>query len=187
MSTYEFTLVVDGLDVDDSEQMDRLFEAGFDDTTFSTVDGVGYAEFTREADSVVQAIDHAIEQIRMYTGLEVLRVEPDDLVTATDIAEAAGVSRQYIDQLIKGERQDGTFPPPVTQFKSRSRLWRRSDVLPWLAERGVIEEPDKDELATMLAAQAFNGVLTIHSAHVALQKVDEMEARHLAKEFGLPD
>lgn len=74
MPEYEFTLVIQG-DLDDSA-VEALFEAGCDDATLGEVDGVGYADFIREAPSFGDAVLSAIEQVASVAGLTVLRVEP---------------------------------------------------------------------------------------------------------------
>ncbi len=64
---HQFTLVIAG-DVDREE-------AGCDDSTFGTVDHVGYGDFFREAPSLTEAVRSATEQIEGVPGLRVLRVE----------------------------------------------------------------------------------------------------------------
>src|SRR5437867_4984642 len=87
VSQHEFTLILEGPDVLTDENMNALFEAGCDDATFGTVDGQQYADFTREADSLASAAGSAIRQIEgAIPGIMVKRVEPDDLVTAAEIA-----------------------------------------------------------------------------------------------------
>ncbi|MDX6299926.1 MAG: hypothetical protein QOF53_1140, partial [Nocardioidaceae bacterium] len=44
--------------------------------------------------------------------LEVLHVDPDELVWASEIAERTGRTRQSVDQLIKAQRGPGGFPIP---------------------------------------------------------------------------
>lgn len=78
---YSFTVIVDG-DVD--TRIDELFEDGCDDATFGTVDGVRYADFDREAPTPLAALSSAIRDIESIPGLRVVRVEPDDLVTAAE-------------------------------------------------------------------------------------------------------
>lgn len=130
MGEYQFTLVISG-DVDHDDAIDALFEAGCDDATIGTVDGVGYADFVREARSFGEAVGSAIKQVESISGLQVQRVEPDDLVTMTEIAERLGRSRESVRLLIQGARGPGGFPPPVSHLKARSRLWRWSEVAAW--------------------------------------------------------
>ncbi len=69
-------------------------------------------------------------------GLTVVRVEPDELVSAAEIANRVGLNRETIRLYAMGRRGPGTFPPPVARLRSRSPLYRWTDVAPWLAHHG---------------------------------------------------
>ncbi len=73
MSEFEFGLVTTGT-LEDGATFDALFEAGCDDATFGQVDGVGYANFIREAPSFAEAVCSAIEQVESVAGLRVVQV-----------------------------------------------------------------------------------------------------------------
>ena len=45
MSTFHFTLIVDGPDLQDRHLIDRLFEAGCDDATIGVSAGVQFVDF----------------------------------------------------------------------------------------------------------------------------------------------
>lgn len=156
MSEYEFTLVLQG-SLDDAA-VDALFEAGCDDATLGAVDGVGYADFIREAPSFGEALRSAIEQVESVPGVRVARVEPDDLVTMSEIAQRLERSRESVRLLVSGERGPGGFPPPVSHLKARTRLWRWSEVAAW-AERH--HQPTDLSAATAIAA--INAALTLRT------------------------
>ena len=74
MNKYDFTLVLaDSLALTD-KLADALFEAGCDDGTPGTCNGVFFIDFHREAHSLETAIRSAIEHVRT-AGYEVARVE----------------------------------------------------------------------------------------------------------------
>jgi hypothetical protein len=130
---YRFALTMDGVEELTFQAMDRLFETGCDDATFGTRSGVHYAKFHRRAASAVEAVVSAIEDIeRARIGLRILRVEPDELVTAGEIAERAGLSREAIRLYTLGKRGPGGFPRPVAGLQQKSPLYRWSDVAAWL-------------------------------------------------------
>lgn len=133
MTEFEFVLVIDG-PVDHDDAVDLLYEAGCDDATFGSVDGVGFGEFMREADSFASAVTTAIRDVESVPGFMVRRVEPDDLVTLSEIAERLGRSRESVRLLAAGERGRGDFPAPVSHLRSRFRLWRWTDVASWAGE-----------------------------------------------------
>jgi len=130
MPEYEFELTARGALTDDV--IDALVEAGCDDATFSTKDGLTFAAFSRKAGTLLEAVVSAIEALESV-GLGVLRVDPDELVWASEIASRTGRSRQSIDQLVKGKRGPGGFPAPASHA-TRNPLWRWSEVEAWFAE-----------------------------------------------------
>jgi predicted DNA-binding transcriptional regulator AlpA len=162
LSEYEFSLVITG-DLEDGATLDALFEAGCDDATFGQVDGVGYADFIREAPSFAEAVRSAIEQVESVPGLRVVRVEPDDLVTMSEIAERLGRSRESVRLLISGARGSGGFPPPVSHLKARSRLWRWSEVAAWAKRQGQRVDP-----SAASAIAAINAALTLRETAAEL-------------------
>jgi hypothetical protein len=83
MSKYEFTLILaESLELTDGIA-DALFEAGCDDGTPGTCNGVFSIDFHREAASLEEAIRSAIKNVRT-AGYEVTRVEIEaEAVTQT--------------------------------------------------------------------------------------------------------
>ena len=158
VSEHEFTLILDG-DLARDDVLDALFEAGCDDATFGQVDGVGYADFIREAPSFGDAVRSALEQVESVPPVRVARVEPDDLVTMSEIAERLGRSRESVRLLVSGGRGPGGFPPPVSHLKARSRLWRWSKVAAWAK---LHDQPVDPHAAAAIAA--INAALTLREA-----------------------
>lgn len=73
-ATYDFELILDGIDLENDDLMSALYEAGCDDGTFGGTNGVPSAMFDRDATSRVQAIISAIRQVES-TGVRVVRVD----------------------------------------------------------------------------------------------------------------
>ena len=78
MKTYEFSLVLTASEVGDHD-CDALYEAGCDDGTVVTRNGVTHIAFDRKAESLEAAIRSAVAEVRA-AGFEVARVEMDALV-----------------------------------------------------------------------------------------------------------
>jgi hypothetical protein len=132
--TYTFRLIMAGADPLTPENLDALYRAGCADATFAKQGSLTYAEFDRVAPAFADAVESAIRDVESAVpGLRVLRVEPDDLVSAADIARRTGRSRESIRLLAKGERGPGQFPLPDIRPGSRHPLWRWSDVMAWWA------------------------------------------------------
>jgi len=152
MAEHNFQLTIRATLTD--ERLDELVTAGCDDATFSSKDDLTFAEFDREAVSLVDAVVSAIEAVESVVGLEVLRIDPDELVWASEIAERTGRSRQNVDQLVRGQRGPGGFPAPATHA-TRNPLWRWSDVEVWLATY----EGREPQTERSLVLGALNGAL----------------------------
>nr|MDT0664826.1 helix-turn-helix transcriptional regulator [Micromonospora sp. DSM 115978] len=58
----------------------------------------------------------------------------DDWLTAAEIADRTGRSRQNVSQLVRGDRGPGGFPAPVVRRGARSPLWSWDEVRRWFAE-----------------------------------------------------
>ena len=134
MSTFQFTLIVDGPDLQDQPSIDQLFEAGCGDATVGFSDGVQYVDFDREADALDDAILSAVDDLETLQGVEVVRIANAGLASLADIAARAGRTRESVRLLVNGTRGPGNFPKPVTDPRSRYRLWRWSEVASWFKE-----------------------------------------------------
>ena len=74
MAKYEFTLILAGAPELTEEAADRLFEAGCNDGTPGTCNGVFSIDFHRQAPSLEEAIRSAIAHVKL-AGYKVERVE----------------------------------------------------------------------------------------------------------------
>lgn len=158
MDTYSFTLILDT----DPEHVegsltDALFEAGCDDALLGTSEGVVHLDFDREAGSLVAAITSAITQVEA-TGTRIVRIEPNDLVTLSEIARRSGRTTESVRLLAEGKRGAGNFPRPVRGTREGPRLWKWVEVATWLvehlAESLAAERPRRGHEARRVALQA---------------------------------
>ena len=76
MEVHEFTLVLSGITEVTDDAANRLFEAGCDDGSFASRDGVAFIMFHREAQTLRDAIDSAIADVKR-AGFGIVRVETD--------------------------------------------------------------------------------------------------------------
>jgi hypothetical protein len=140
MKTHEFTIVASGLDPEAEDFEDRFYEAGCDDATISFQKGVILLEFAREAPSFAKALISAIADVQR-AGAKIERIEPDYLVSLSDIAVRSGLSRAAISLYGKGERGEG-FPAPVARVTSESPLWDWVEVAQWMLRQGRLSVSD---------------------------------------------
>ncbi len=136
MRTHSFTIIASGVDMLDDVVMDRFFEAGCDDATVSFQKGLVVLEFQREAKTRLSALVSAIIAVGK-AGAEVERIEPDYLVSSSEIARRAGLVRATVSLYSEGKRGAG-FPPPVARVTSDSPLWDWVEVSSWMYRQGKI-------------------------------------------------
>ncbi|MCV3243765.1 hypothetical protein [Mesorhizobium sp. ZC-5] len=138
MKTFEFSIVASGLDHEADDFEDRFFEAGCDDATIAFARGAIILQFARQAETLVDAVNSAVENVKA-AGASVERVEPDYLVSLSEIAERAGLTRAAITQYAKGERGKD-FPLPIARVTTDSPLWDWTNVAKWLRGRKQISD-----------------------------------------------
>jgi predicted transcriptional regulator len=145
---YDFAFVVDA-DPHDERFEDRFIEAGCDDATFVLLRGTATISFDREASSYKEAVFSAYQQI-IATGSQILRFEPDFLVSAMDIAERSGLTRAAVSNYTRGERKEG-FPAPHARLTSANPLWDWVAVSKWLVEhKNFSEEKHREALISRI-------------------------------------
>ena len=150
MPNYEFTLIVEGPDLQEDERIDLLYESGCDDALVGRSHGVQYLDFDREAPTHKDAILSAIANVESVDGVEVVRIASAGLVSMADIATRMGRTRESVRLLVEGERGPGSFPAPVNDPRGRYRLWRASDVTRWFAANyGQSPEFEADVVAAL--------------------------------------
>ncbi|WP_339746921.1 hypothetical protein [uncultured Maricaulis sp.] len=137
MREFEFSIIASGLEPDSDACIDRFFEAGCDDATIAFTRGVYVLAFCRAAASFEDAIKSALANV-CETGAEIERVEPDCLVSLSEIAERAGLSRAAPSLYALGKRGSG-FPHPVARFTTSSPLYDWHEVAVWLHNRGELD------------------------------------------------
>lgn len=90
-------------------------------------------------------------------GVTVERIEPDPLVSLSDIAERAGFTRQAVSLYAKAERGKG-FPRPVARVTTPTPLWNWLEVAEWLRARGSVgEEAVVEARVVREANESFTG------------------------------
>src|SRR3954463_13687714 len=95
MKTHEFSIIASGLDPRADDFESRFYNAGCDDALVAFQKGRIIIDFAREAESVQQAISSAVEDVR-HAGAKVEHVEPDPLVSLSDIAQRSGLTRAAV-------------------------------------------------------------------------------------------
>jgi len=166
---YAFSLILAGVDGVGAELENALYEAGCDDALLGSRGGVVFLDFDREAPSFFAAVVSAVADVGgAGLGLRVDRVEPDDLVTAAEIARRTERTRESIRLLMEGDRGPGGFPAPVANLTRRSPIWRWTDVAAWFDEWEGVEGSGRYGEAAELAMINAALALQRHAADVEM-------------------
>jgi hypothetical protein len=136
MTVFEFSVIASGLDPSADDFESRFYGAGCDDATVSYQRGHIILDFAREASSADEAIASAVANVRS-AGATVDRIEPDPLVSLSEIAQRAGLTRAAVSQYAGGHRGN-SFPAPVARITSNAPLWRWASVAAWLCARNQL-------------------------------------------------
>ena len=172
MATFEFTIIGTGLDPEAEDFETRFYEAGCDDATISFQKGHILVDFSREAETLMAAIESAFLNVRA-AGAIVERVEPDPLVSLRDMAARSAMSPAALTNYYKGHRLDG-FPPAKARVTTSSPLWDWADVAEWLYKHGRLDREVAMQAAVVSAA---NDALECRSEFSAAfhERLDERE------------
>lgn len=149
VSAYTFAIIASGLNHDADDFEERFFKAGCDDATISIQKGAIVLEFTRDGKNFAHALFSAMADVRK-AGAKIEHVEPDYLVSLSDIAARSNMSRAAISLYAKGERGED-FPAPVSRITTESPLWDWVIVARWMYKRRTIS------LSTLLEAKIVRG------------------------------
>lgn len=144
------------------EYAERVYESrSLDDTMLGGPDPgrVFDLEFDRPGKSFPRAVLKAIAQVQAeLPEAELLRVEPDDLVTVAAIAARVGRSHESVRLLSQGRRGPGDFPAPAGRIDEKTQVWRWSEVAQWFHEQMDVEVAGAPEAAFLAA---LNDVLEL--------------------------
>lgn len=176
--TWSFSLVLGGISEPTAAVEDALYEAGCDDALLVFSGKIVALDFDRAAESFERAVLSAIEDVeRSETNTTVLRVSPDDLVSAADIARRMNVSREAARNWIDGLRGGGGFPAPLASV-GKSPVWSWWEVATWLLPRREVGE---ERVAAAQFTAALNRVVEQKrmAALVKKQVALEKELQHL--------
>ncbi|MBB4264285.1 hypothetical protein [Bradyrhizobium sp. CIR3A] len=152
MKTFEFSIIASGLDPEAEDFADRFFDAGCDDATISFQKGHIIVDFARDAASIDAAICSAVECVEK-AGAHVDRVEPDPLVSLSDIAARTGLTRAAITNYSKGDRSEN-FPSPVARVTSKTSLYDWASVATWLYQHKQLPREKAIEAEAVRVANA---------------------------------
>ena len=164
MNKFEFSIIASGLDPEAEDFKSRFYDAGCDDALVAFQKGYIIIDFAREASSLEEAISSAIEAVQK-AGAKVDRVEPDPLVSLSEIAARTGLTKGAISHYAKGARAEN-FPAPIARITSESPLWDWATVARWMFKNKKVTK--EMAIEAEIVRQANEAVLN-HEEHIAEQ------------------
>ncbi len=195
---FNFTLVLDNVFDVTEEMEDRLFNSGCDDCTIILRSGRVCLDFVRTADSFLDAVVSAIENIgNARIGATVERVDESDLVSQSEISRRLGCSRQNVHQLMHNE--DSHFPRPIANITEGQTQWRWHEVSETMCGNGKLESRVAEDakavavINCVLEVQHFERVAKelLHAVQVGINDVVLRSGQTLrlaeSIEFGWPN
>ena len=166
---HKFVLVLSGISEPDGRLEDALYEAGCDDALLAFRACVAYLEFDRRAPRLERAVLSAIREVEgADPRIRVVRVEPGDLVNASEIGRRARLTREYIRLLAQGERGSGGFPAPEFGITGKTLAWSWAKVVRWLFQQGMLEDASLVDAA--LTIRDLNDALEVRNDPAALER-----------------
>lgn len=174
--TFDFTLHLDREVTED--EADALYGA-FDDGSVVTGDGATTIDFTREAPSWAEAIISAVGDIEgAVRGLRVTGAGQDDLVSALEIGQRTGRSREAVRLWAAGKRGPGGFPAAAWESPGGERFWHWRDVARWAREQmNLAVEVVPDEIR--VADEVLKARQAMAEAQQILRDSDDATRRFL--------
>lgn len=171
MRTWDFSLILSGIDADEDNGFDTLWRACADEPLIGTYDGVSEALFSREADTVEDAVLSAIADVERIGGVHVVGLRDESFWTLADIAERSGRSPEELSETIA--RADSAFPSHLSDPDETDPLWRAQDVIDWFREH------DGERLSHPAAA-VFTALSDTLHARSSCRELDQEQQRRIA-------
>lgn len=151
MATYEFSVIASGVDPSKEDFEAAFLQAGCDDATIAFQRGVLILDFAREAKSFAHALAAAIRDVT-NAGAKIERIEPDSLVSLSEIAKRTGLTKAAVSHYALGHRGEG-FPVPVARVMTESPLWDWVQVARWMRCHGKADLGVNDVLEARIVRE----------------------------------
>lgn len=174
MKTFEFSVIASGLDPSADNFEALFYDNGCDDALVSFQKGHIIIDFARESETMDAAVSSALNNVAA-AGAHVDRVEPDPLVSLSEIAKRANMTRAAVTNYHKGQRCEG-FPAPIARITSGSPLWEWASVARWLVCNKKLPRSFAVEAETVRQANCAVETGAVNIGPALKQRVAEYEA-----------
>ena len=172
MRTWDFSLILSGIDADADDGFDSLWSACADEPLIGTYDGVSEVLFSREAKTVEDAVLSAITDVERISGVRVVGLRDESFWTLGEIAERSGRTATEIRRLV-GTTSDMSFPQHLSDPAEPDPLWRAQEVLDWFREH-------EGESLSHPAAAVFTALADTLHARTSCGELDQEQRDRVA-------
>lgn len=176
MRAWDFSLILSGIEADSDDGFDSLWSACADEPLIGTYDGFSEVLFSREAETVEDAVLSAIDDVERINGVRVVGLRDESFWTLGDIAERSGRSPAELRRLIDGAGETA-FPQHLSDPAEADPLWRAQDVIDWFREH-------EGESLTHPAAAVFKALADTLHAHTSCGQLDSEQQRRIVALLG---
>jgi hypothetical protein len=115
-----------------AEEVEALYKAGSGDAGVESGALGTVLDFSRKAPTLAEALVSAVRDIEKVPGLRAVGVACESIVSLSDIADRAGVTREAARLWATGQRGPGGFPSPVLITTGGEQGWDWQQVGLWL-------------------------------------------------------
>ena len=150
----------------------------FGDASIGSFAFIVTIEFDRAAPSFAEAVYSAISEVEAVPGLFVDLIEHSEFVTASEIAQRTGKSREAVRLWAASRRRSGGFPKAADGFGRGYKFWHWSEVLGWLLAQGLIKSAELDYARV---TEAINAALAVRRLRSKLPAEDRKIVSMLAR------
>ena len=172
MRTWDFSLILSGIDADADEGFEALWTACAHEPLIGAYDGVSEALFSREAATVEDAVLSAIADVERINGVRAVGLRDESFWTLADIAERSGRTPAEIRRLI-AQPGDPAFPQHLSDPDEPDPLWRAQDVIDWFRDHA-------DETLSHPAAAVFIALADTLLARTSCGKLNQDQQQRIA-------
>ncbi len=169
MRTWDFSLILSGIDAGEDGGFDALWGACADGPLIGTYDGVSEILFSREAETVEDAVLSAIDDVERINGVRVVGLRDESFWTLGDIAERSGRSLAETRRLVG----DPAFPPHLSDPDDPDPLWRAQEIINWFRDH-------KGQSLTHPAAAVFAALTDTLHARTSCGKLSQEQQHRIA-------
>lgn len=172
MKSYNFQLVLSGVNIDTPNLEDSLFEAGCDDGLLCSYGQTVYITFTRESPFYESALFSAITDIENSSlNVEVIYVDYDgyaESVHLSDITALSSITHQIMQYSKDVVRGNNSFPLSIERVKEKHQVKRWEDDSSTVAVQVKKEVKLEDK---KVITDIFNEALKIRNSNPRVKKL----------------